>query len=80
MNITIPSQQYAVFIHKSKTIDLKTQYLEDTINSIYKYWLPKSQYKVSALDFGIICISDEKSLTNDLIDSEIKIYLPVQKN
>jgi len=78
IKMNIPQQKYAVFTHQSKTIDLKTENLEETVQSIYQYWVPKADFKLSNLDFGILIVTDEKTLKDDRVDSIVKIYLPVE--
>lgn len=71
-------QKYAMFIHKAKTFDGETYNLDKTIDLIYRVWIPKSNYKLSNDDIGMIITNEEENLININEETLIYIYIPIE--
>ena len=71
---TIPAGEYAVFTHRGKFIDGN---LTKSYEYIYGTWLPRASIKiVGKVDFELY---DERFKGVDNDDTEIDIYIPIQR-
>ncbi|MBO8163903.1 MAG: GyrI-like domain-containing protein [Brevibacillus sp.] len=70
---TIPKREYVVVTHKGKV-----ETLGGTIDFIYDTWLPKSEYALmESEDFEVY--EDERFMGADNEESEVDIFIPIQK-
>lgn len=73
----IPAHKYAKFVHKAPMYKSITNLLENTVELIYKSWMPNSQYKLAQLGFEVMVVTNEKFFKRGNKINVIEIYIPV---
>lgn len=74
----IKKQRFAMFLHEASGKNSITEGVEDSVESIYSFWLPNTEYELACLDFSMITITTEENMVDPSIKNLVAIYVPLK--